>query len=75
MDIVGRRVQLQDSMTCGIVCPFEIVDSLPDDRLMMFYYSVGILDIGLKPTSKIWMKSKAEEAFCSQCIRLLEIVD
>ena len=75
MDIVGRRVQLQDSMTCGIVCPFEIVDSLPDDRLMMFYYSVGILDIGLKPTSKIWTKSKAEEAFCSQCIRLLEIVD
>jgi len=27
----------------------------------------------LKPISKIWTKNKVEEAFCSQCIRLLEI--
>lgn len=76
IDITERRVHLQDSMSCGIVCPIKVADSLPpDDSLMMFYYSIGILDIGLKPISKIWTKNKVEEEFCFQCIRLLEIVD
>ena len=73
MDQVGKRMQLQDSLSCGVVCPIGVVDSLPRDPFMMFFYSVGILDIGLKPISKIWTKNKVEEAFCSQCIRLLEI--
>jgi len=67
----GRRVQLQDSISCGVVCPLEIVDNRSVDRLM-FLYSVGMVDIGSKPISKIWTKSKAEEAFCSQCINLLQ---
>jgi hypothetical protein len=75
MNQVGKRMQLQDSLSCGVVFPIGVVDSRPGDPLMMFFYSVGILDIGLKPISKIWSKNKVEEAFCSQCIRLLEIVD
>lgn len=75
MNQVGKRMQLQDSLSCGVVFPIGVVDSRPGDPLMMFFYSVGILDIGLKPISKIWSKNKVEEAFCSQCIRLLEIID